>query len=213
MPLQSVSNLRLGLAPQNPPMAIQDPPESSSPDRATDYPVPVRSEAKPDLRLTATTGDAPAAYDCKSNHSQSSAYGAITSPVTPSLPSGQSQHAGHRQPEQSGNSQNDQPASTTDGPTRGLDQLSKQDGPCNAYTPPMNPTTVGSAVQAVNRGQKRTASGASKPSSSSVPGSPVDASMASHSRNTSVTSNATQITEVRPHRSSSLCANRLHLCF
>lgn len=64
------------------------------------------------------------------------------------------------------------------------------------HTTPTSPTTAGFAVQAPGHGQKRTANGQTKPSSSSLPTSPVEGTGRCHSRNTSVNSSGTQIGEV-----------------
>jgi len=79
---------------------------------------------------------------------------------------------------------------------RVMDHSESQSNALRIHTTPTSPTTASFPSQMLSHGQKRTASGQTKPSSSSLPTSPVEGAVRGHSRNTSVNSSGTQIGEV-----------------
>ncbi len=163
-----VSNLDIGDTPQS---------------RTSMQASPMASSNLPENHLTST------------NNSQSTANTGTTPPTSSSAPSSQN----NPPPIDRRTQLNTMSEAKTTAQAGVLSRTVHAESQANAlhiHTTPTSPTTADFAVQAPGHSQKRTANGQTKPSSSSLPTSPVEGAGRCHSRNTSVNSSGTQIGEV-----------------
>lgn len=154
-------------------------------------------QAADSVSASSIASNLPEKHAMSSNNSQLTGYTGSTPPTSSSAPSSQS-----HPPLKDLVSQLD---TMSEGTTKGgqdgvlprtMDHSESQSNALRIHTTPTSPTTASFPSQTLSHGQKRTASGQTKPSSSSLPTSPVEGVVRGHSRNTSVNSSGTQIGEV-----------------
>lgn len=140
--------------------------------------------------------DAPHLNTTSSNNSQSTVYTDVTPPTTSSGPSSQSQRSQLTQISQRDSSTQNTTVWSQDRTTAITVDLDGDTAALSVHTTPTSPANASFPAEGLIHGQKRTASGAVKPASTSLPASPVEVVGRSHSRNTSMNSTGTQIAEV-----------------
>ncbi|KAI9867085.1 MAG: hypothetical protein M1830_005866, partial [Pleopsidium flavum] len=139
--------------------------------------------------------NAPHLNATSSTNSQSTIYTDLTPPTTSSGPSSQGQHSQFAQRPQADSSTRNTTIWAQDR-TIGLVDLNGKPSALSVHTTPTSPASSTFPAEILNHGQKRTASGAVKQASTSLPASPVEVVGRSHSRNTSMNSSGSQIGEL-----------------
>lgn len=153
-------------------------------------------ESRISMLASTVASNEPESHFASSNNSQSTAYTESTPPTTLSAPSSQNPPPSLPQMTQLDATSEAPTDSGHDGAHANIVDPQSQPNSLRIHTTPTSPTTATFPAQVLHLGQKRTASGHAKLSSSSLPTSPVEASGRGHTRNTSVNSSGNQIGEV-----------------
>lgn len=169
--------------------------EGSSP-RVLDLGMGNTPPSRGSLLASPIASNVPDNHFTSSNNSQSTAYTATTPPTSSSAPSSQNHPPSIDQMTQLDTISEATTNSAQDGVHLRTVHPESQSNALRIHTTPTSPTTASFSAQTLSHGQKRTASGQTKSSSSSLPTSPVEGAGRGHWRNTSVNSSGTQIGEV-----------------